>query len=101
MSQDLKTILEKVEKMQADMEGLNKKIDDIMAKTVQRIEWSDKVTESDIKLEGCATVARTGVIIGVIPVPTGPGQMAISFLTRRDGDGALAVVDAGGCKFLT
>lgn len=59
---------------------------------LQRIKWSDKVTESGIELAGNAGVDRTGLILSAQLVAAGPnGETVVLFIVRRDDNKTVVV----------
>ena len=60
--------------------------------------WNDTQSDSGIQISGGpTTIPRSGTLLAAIPLPIGPGQIAISYVVRRDGDGQVMILDAGAC----
>jgi len=81
--------------------ALEAKIDKLSNVAGFKVAWEDKMTESNIQIQGGpTTVKRTGVVLGTAMFPTSPTDIVIMFVVKRDGDDHIVSVGPGNCKFI-
>lgn len=89
---ELAKILNKLNELEQKIDFLTKRPSGVA------LTWNDTQSDSGIQISGGpTTIPRSGVLLAAIPLPIGPGQIAISYVVRRDGDGQVLVLDAGAC----
>lgn len=89
-----------ISELRKAVETLTAKVADLQKKTVTRVQWEDKVSESGIKLEGASTIKRKGTVISSFGVPMSPTQMAVLLVVKRDQDNKVLVLDVGQTTIL-
>jgi hypothetical protein len=90
-----------LEELSLKIENLEKNLADltnIVKKSLVRVSWEEKVTESGIQLQGSsASVRKSGNVFDSQVLPTGPNEAKLFFIIKKD-DGEVGTVPAEACR---
>ncbi|MEM4379063.1 MAG: hypothetical protein QXL01_00050 [Thermoplasmatales archaeon] len=71
---------------------------DILRKSQVRVSWEEKQTDMGIQLQGSsASVKKTGIVFDTQFMPTGPSEMKLFFVIKKD-NGDIGLVPADHCR---
>jgi hypothetical protein len=90
-----------LEEFSLKIESLEKKLEDLtnfVKKSIVRVSWEEKVTESGIQLQGSSvSVRKKGIVFDSQVLPTGPNEAKLFFIVKKD-DGEIGTVPAEFCR---
>lgn len=90
-----------LEELCLKINDLQNKINDLsesLNKSIVRVSWEEKVTDSGINLQNSSvSVKKSGIVFDSQILPTGPNEAKLFFIVKKD-NGEIGTILAEMCK---